>query len=122
MGASWIGQGFSGEPKQLTELMVKAIAHRGFALLNVFSPCVVFRGRDQYDDLRRHAAPLPDSYDPKKRIEAVLLLEEKKIPLPLGVIYEEERPTMEDHLASIQAQAREKGVPSLESLAERFLP
>ena len=47
LGASWVGQGFSGEPRLLADLMVRAIKHRGFALLNVFSPCVVFRGREQ---------------------------------------------------------------------------
>ena len=122
MGASWIGQGFSGEPKELTELMVKAISHRGFALLNVFSPCVVFRGREQYDDLRRHLTPLPPSHDPRDRIQAVLLLEEKKIPLPTGVVYEEERPTYDSLVRSMQDQARGDGAPSIESLAERFLP
>lgn len=42
-GCTWIGQGFSGDPKQLVGLLVKAISHRGFSLLNVFSPCVTYR-------------------------------------------------------------------------------
>lgn len=122
MGASWIGQGFSGEPKLLAELMVKAIAHKGFAFLNVFSPCVVFRGRDQYDLVREHGRHLPADYDPRDRMKAVELIEKKEIAMPLGVIYEEDRPTYEDRLAEMRKDAEEKGVPRVEDLVERFLP
>ena len=41
-GASFVARGFSGDTKQLTMLMKQAIAHKGFALINVFSPCVTF--------------------------------------------------------------------------------
>jgi 2-oxoglutarate ferredoxin oxidoreductase subunit beta len=122
MGCTWIGQGFSGQPKELTDLMVRAIRHRGFALLNVFSPCVVFRGRDQYDILREHAAPLPPDWNPRDRVAAFRLLEEKTIPLPLGVLYEEERPTFEEGLQELVRRATEKSVPRLEDVVERFLP
>ena len=41
-GATFVARGFSGDIKQLTDLMKKAITHRGFALLDIFSPCVTF--------------------------------------------------------------------------------
>src|ERR1700722_10619980 len=34
-GATYVARGFSGEPKQLVELMAGAIAHKGFALVDV---------------------------------------------------------------------------------------
>ena len=43
-GATWVGRGFSGDPKTLTELMTQAMEHRGFAFLNVMSPCVRYTG------------------------------------------------------------------------------
>ncbi len=122
MGASWIGQGFSGEPKGLSDLMARAIRHRGFAFLNVFSPCVVFRGRDQYDMVREHGTHLPDGYDAHDRVKAFELLERKAIEMPLGVIYEEERPTYEERQLEIQSAAKEKGVPRVADIVERFLP
>ena len=41
-GATFVARGFSGDPKQLSMLMRRGIEHKGFALINVFSPCVTF--------------------------------------------------------------------------------
>ena len=41
-GATFVARGFSGDPKQLSMLMRQGIEHKGFALINVFSPCVTF--------------------------------------------------------------------------------
>ena len=41
-GATFVSRGFSGDIRHLTELMKKAIRHKGFALVDVFSPCVTF--------------------------------------------------------------------------------
>ncbi len=51
-GASWVARGFSGDIKGTTELMKQAIAHKGFAFLNIMSPCVTWRGDDQFKELR----------------------------------------------------------------------
>ncbi|WP_216831140.1 thiamine pyrophosphate-dependent enzyme [Alkalihalobacterium elongatum] len=48
-GASFIAQGFSGNFKHLENLIVKGIQHKGFSLINVFSPCVVFNKAQGYD-------------------------------------------------------------------------
>jgi 2-oxoglutarate/2-oxoacid ferredoxin oxidoreductase subunit beta len=48
-GASFIGQGFSGDIKHLEDLIMKGIQHEGFSLINVFSPCVVFNKTQTYD-------------------------------------------------------------------------
>ena len=41
-GATFVARGFSGDVRHLTELIKQAIQHKGFALLDVFSPCVTF--------------------------------------------------------------------------------
>ena len=41
-GATFVARGFSGDPKHLSVLMKQAIEHEGFALINVFSPCITF--------------------------------------------------------------------------------
>ena len=41
-GATFVARGFSGDIKQLTNLIKGAIEHKGFALVDVFSPCVTF--------------------------------------------------------------------------------
>lgn len=41
-GASFVARAFSGNPKQAIEIYKAAIKHKGFALVDTFSPCVTF--------------------------------------------------------------------------------
>lgn len=41
-GASYIARGYSGEPKQLTELLTGAIQHCGFSVVHVLCECVTY--------------------------------------------------------------------------------
>jgi 2-oxoglutarate/2-oxoacid ferredoxin oxidoreductase subunit beta len=42
LGATFIARSFSGDKGQLVPILKAAVAHRGFALLDVISPCVTF--------------------------------------------------------------------------------
>lgn len=42
LGAGFVARGFSGDKEQLVPLLKAAIAHKGFALVDVISPCVTF--------------------------------------------------------------------------------
>ncbi len=42
LGATYIARSFSGDKQQLVPLIKGAIRHKGFALLDVISPCVTF--------------------------------------------------------------------------------
>jgi 2-oxoglutarate ferredoxin oxidoreductase subunit beta len=60
LGAPWVGQGSSADPKALTGLIGQALSYPGFSFLNVISPCPVFRGgMGIYKDLRARAATAP---------------------------------------------------------------
>ena len=39
-GAGFVARGLSGEPGHLTELIVKAMNYKGFALVDILQPCV----------------------------------------------------------------------------------
>ena len=41
-GATYVARGYSGDIRHLTELIKGGIQHRGFALIDIFSPCVTF--------------------------------------------------------------------------------
>jgi 2-oxoglutarate ferredoxin oxidoreductase subunit beta len=60
LGASFVAQSFSGDKTQLVPLIKAAIAHPGFAFINVVSPCVTFNNNPgstkSYDYVREHAA------------------------------------------------------------------
>src|SRR5439155_17545141 len=48
-GATFVGRGFAGDPKHLTELIKKAINHKGYALVDVLQPCVTYNKINTYD-------------------------------------------------------------------------
>jgi 2-oxoglutarate/2-oxoacid ferredoxin oxidoreductase subunit beta len=58
LGCSFVGQSFSGDKDQLIPLLMAAMKHRGFALLNIISPCVTFNNNagstKSYDWVRDH--------------------------------------------------------------------
>lgn len=58
LGATFVGQSFSGDKDQLVPLLKAAMHHKGFALLNVISPCVTFNNNagstKSYDYVREH--------------------------------------------------------------------
>ena len=58
IGATFVARSFSGDKDQLVPLMKAALAHRGFALIDVISPCVTFNNHHgstkSYDYTRDH--------------------------------------------------------------------
>jgi 2-oxoglutarate ferredoxin oxidoreductase subunit beta len=105
LGASWVARGFSGDVKGTTELMTRAIRHRGFAFLNIISPCVTWRGEDQHKELRAKMRAVPAGHDVTSR-EAALRLTDEGDVLTTGVLYEAPRPTLLEGLAEIEHRAR----------------
>ena len=59
LGATFVARSFSGDKAQLVPLIKAAISHRGFALIDVISPCVTFNNNDgstkSYDFVRDHS-------------------------------------------------------------------
>jgi 2-oxoglutarate ferredoxin oxidoreductase subunit beta len=41
-GATFVARGFAGDIPHLTQLYVRALTHRGFAIVDVFQPCVTW--------------------------------------------------------------------------------
>ncbi len=85
-GASFVAQGFSSNVKQLTELIEKAIRHRGFSFINVFSPCVTYNKINTYDWFRQNVVELEDDYVPNDRQKALQKVYETN-GLVTGLLY-----------------------------------
>jgi len=96
-GASFVARGFSGDPKHLADLMKQAIQHRGFALIDIFSPCVTFNHNNDYAFFRPRVTKLEDEeHDPgdwKAACEKAMLWGET---IYIGLFYQASRPSLED--------------------------
>ncbi len=69
LGATFVARSFSGDKKQLLEILKAATSHRGTALIDIISPCVAFNDHEgstkSYSFVRDHEEPLTDiSYIP----------------------------------------------------------
>ncbi|MBK9143520.1 MAG: 2-oxoacid:ferredoxin oxidoreductase subunit beta [Candidatus Melainabacteria bacterium] len=97
-GATYVARGFSGEQKHLADTIAGGIAHKGFALIDVFSPCVTYNKINTYPWFKERVYKLEDSgWDPSadyyKSLEKSFEWGDK---IPLGVIYKHEMDTYED--------------------------
>jgi len=46
LGATFVGRGFSGDKAQLVPMIKAGLRHRGFALIDIISPCVSFNDHE----------------------------------------------------------------------------
>jgi 2-oxoglutarate/2-oxoacid ferredoxin oxidoreductase subunit beta len=51
-GCGYVARGFSGQVRQLVQLYKDGIQYPGFALIDVFSPCVTYNKQNTYDWFR----------------------------------------------------------------------
>ena len=122
VGATWVGRAFSGDPKALVSLMVAAMKHHGFAFLNIISPCVTWRGDDQFKVLRTKVRAVPDSHDRTDRAAALAYTREEDV-VTTGVLYEVHEPSFLDRLEGVRESAtRGRKEPTTKELLERFYP
>ncbi|MEO1079437.1 MAG: 2-oxoacid:ferredoxin oxidoreductase subunit beta [Pseudomonadota bacterium] len=71
IGATFVARSFSGDKAQLVPLIKAAISHRGFALLDVISPCVTFNNHEgstkSYAHMREHNESRPVDFVPMRQ-------------------------------------------------------
>lgn len=106
--ASFIAQGFSGNPKQVTSLIEQGIQHKGFAFINIFSPCVTFNKIFSYDWFKENLQNVNDdeSYDYTNRSLAFDKVEQTS-GFITGVIYRKERM---EYVESLSGQSGKKNL------------
>ena len=94
-GATFVARGYSGDIRHLTELIKKAIQHPGFALLDIFSPCVTFNLDNDYDFFKERIKKLEDEgHDPsdwKAACEKAMLWGDT---IYTGLFFQKEAPTL----------------------------
>ena len=96
-GATYVARGFSGEQKQLAELIAGGMSHRGFALIDVFSPCVTYNKINTYSFFKERVYTLDqEGWDPTNATTSLQKAFEWGEKIPLGVIYKDEQPIYED--------------------------
>jgi len=101
LGATFVAQGYADEVEHLKEIFKKAITHKGFSLVDVLQPCVIFNEKNIRDIYRQKVYKLEETgYKPTDKLEAYKKAGETE-RLPIGVLYQKEQATYESQLPQI---------------------
>lgn len=98
LDVTFVARVFCGDIEKTKEIMKAAILHKGFALVDIFQPCVSFNKINTFKWFKDNTYYLPDNYDPSDRVNAFKKSIEEE-PFPLGIIYKSNhRKTFEENL------------------------
>ncbi len=122
-GTTFVAQASPINQKHLTQMMVAAIKHPGFSFLNILSPCVTYRGKEMYQQIRDRSVYVDETegYDPKDEEKAWSLICDKK-RYSMGIIYQDPKPTYLDRMKKIQEMMKEGKQWSMNDHRHLFMP
>ncbi|MCL4415225.1 MAG: 2-oxoacid:ferredoxin oxidoreductase subunit beta [Actinobacteria bacterium] len=101
-GATFVARAFSGDMAQLSDLIIKANEHRGLSVIDILQPCTTFNKEYTYSFFRENTYLLGPEYDPTDKIKAFeKSLEWGERKIPLGIIYQVEKPSYESQIKQI---------------------
>jgi len=92
-GATFVARGYSARKKELADLMVEGVLHKGFSFIDVLQPCVTFN--NTYATYERLTEPLASE---PRTFEEALTIARRQDRLPLGVFYRGDKPSHEESL------------------------
>lgn len=102
MHAGFVARGFSGDVDTLADLISHALAHPGFALVDILQPCVSFNKVNTFSWYQKRCIPLPPNYDPYDWSTAMNKAMEWGDQIPTGIIYRNERPSFESRIGVLE--------------------
>lgn len=122
LDAPFVARAWAGDVEKTAAIIGDAIAFRGFAIVDVFQPCVIFNKLNTWQWFREHIRPVPEDHDPYDRKAAFrLALDEEKFPL--GILYRNDSRGLYENLAGLDTAplfTRRPDTEQLQALIEMF--
>lgn len=99
LGAGFVARGYSRDSEELSELIKAGVEHKGFSLIEVLQPCIVFNKKNTYDWYAERIYRVNENkdYDPADKQAALSKAMEWNGRIPLGIIYKKDTKTYEDN-------------------------
>ncbi len=115
-GAGFVARIFTGNMKQMLQILPQALKHKGFAFVHALSPCSTFY--DTFGLYLKNVKPLPEDYVPADRMKAMEMGSSQR-PIYSGILYQSKRKTLDQ---KYQKLISEKAQPELtiRELAKRW--
>ena len=106
LDASFVARAFSGDIEQTKEILEQAISHKGFALVDIFQPCVSFNKVNTHKWFKENTYYLDKSHDPLNRAVAFQKAVERE-KLPLGIFYRNDKKSTFEENVGVYRQNKE---------------
>ena len=88
LGATFVARGFSGDSAKTKELIKQAIQHKGYAIIDIFHPCVTYNKVNTFAWYKKNTYWLDEKHDPSNK-DAALKLALDTERLACGVLYQD---------------------------------
>lgn len=122
-GATFVAQAFSGNPKQMADIIKQAIEHKGFSYVNIISPCLTFNKVDTFDFYKDSMTELPDDHNSSDLVQAL----DKAINPPpgrfyTGIFHKVQKPTLIENLQAVNKKAGANKNLDLNEIMDLYKP
>lgn len=101
LDCSFVARSFSGDTAHLKAMIKEALNHKGFSLVDIFQPCVTFNKVNTFEWYKKRVYHIEPEYNPEDRVEAFRKALEWGDRIPIGVIYRNHRPILEERVPII---------------------
>ncbi|WP_236896752.1 2-oxoacid:ferredoxin oxidoreductase subunit beta [Clostridium beijerinckii] len=91
LGAGFVARAFSGDMDQLVSIMKEAISYNGYAIVDIFQPCVTFNHINTFSFYKNRVYSLDENYDPSNKLAALEKAMEFGDKIPTGILYREDK-------------------------------
>jgi 2-oxoglutarate ferredoxin oxidoreductase subunit beta len=104
MGATFVARAYPGELRHFVSVLVQALQHDGYALVDVLQPCVTFNRASAYDFYNERVYKLEETdHDVSDRTAAWEKALEWGDRIPIGIVYRVEgQPTYEEQVPALR--------------------
>src|SRR5438874_7154839 len=119
-GATFVARAFSGKPKELADLIVQGIDHKGFALIDAYSPCPTFNKVNTFKFYRDQAVELPRDHNSSDVMQGWARAQSTD-PVYLGTLYRAEgEASFEEHIQSAHSGTEADAPKVMNAVLERY--
>ncbi len=104
--AGFVSRVSIGNTEHAKEVLKAAFMHHGYALVDIFQPCVTFNKTNTYHWFKDNTFVLDASHD-SSDFNAALQKAFEVMPMPLGILYQDKNSvlTFEEHIRKSEAKA-----------------
>jgi 2-oxoglutarate ferredoxin oxidoreductase subunit beta len=102
-GGTFAGRGFAGDVSGLTEIIEKAVSHKGFSVVDILQPCITFDKIHTYEWFRNRVKKVDIPEDKlHDRTAALAQSQIWGVTIPIGILYSKNSATSEDREFSLK--------------------